>query len=202
MVIQPEEGAPSVSLSVPEEELLEAVLTEEEIAAGAQVRITVAKAEPSTEELALFTNAMNGYKECLYLDISLAKVSGNAVTAITEVPGGIRLVLTLPTELQKEGRSFVLFREHDGSIEMLRDLDKDTATVTFESDKFSVFALAYSDAWQGYYPSTKPDSDVAQIGGSGDTTQTGNGNGDANPETGDNNNVGLGSRWPSWQPAG
>ena len=100
VVIQPEEGAPSVSLSVPEEELLEAVLTEEEIAAGAQVRITVAKAEPSTEELALFTNAMNGYKECLYLDISLAKVSGNAVTAITEVPGGIRLVLTQPTELQ------------------------------------------------------------------------------------------------------
>lgn len=34
-------------------------------------------------------------------------------------------------------------------MELLKDLDNDPATVTIESDQFSVFALAYSDGQAG-----------------------------------------------------
>lgn len=55
-------------------ELAESLLTEEEINAGAQIVISVEKAELSEQQKELFQNAMSGYQEGVYLDISLFKV--------------------------------------------------------------------------------------------------------------------------------
>ena len=50
----------------------------------------------------------------------------------------IRLTISIPEELRKDGRTFVIYREHNGVVELLKDLDNDPATVTIESDQFSV----------------------------------------------------------------
>lgn len=88
---------------------------------------------------------MSGYQEGVYLDISLFKVLNDQSAAITETKKPIRLTISIPEELRKDGRTFVIYREHNGVVELLKDLDNDPATVTIESDQFSVFALAYSD---------------------------------------------------------
>ena len=67
----------------------------------------------------------------------------------TGVSDETEVFTTLPEELRKDGRTFVIYREHNGVVELLKDLDNDPATVTIESDQFSVFALAYSDGQAG-----------------------------------------------------
>ena len=111
--------------------------------------ISVEKAELSEQQKELFQNAMSGYQEGVYLDISLFKVLNDQSAAITETKKPIRLTISIPEELRKDGRTFVIYREHNGVVELLKDLDNDPATVTIESDQFSVFALAYSDGQAG-----------------------------------------------------
>ncbi len=78
------------------------------------------------------------HKEGVYLDISLFKVLNDQSAAITETKKPIRLTISIPEELRKDGRTFVIYREHNGVVELLKDLDNDPATVTIESDQFSV----------------------------------------------------------------
>ena len=111
--------------------------------------ISVEKAELSEQQKELFQNAMSGYQEGVYLDISLFKVLNDQSAAITETKKPIRLTISIPEELRKDGRTFVIYREHNGVVELLKDLDNDPATVTIESGQFSVFALAYSDGQAG-----------------------------------------------------
>ena len=149
VVIDQDKDVPQVSLGMDQAELAESLLTEEEINAGAQIVISVEKAELSEQQKELFQNAMSGYQEGVYLDISLFKVLNDQSAAITETKKPIRLTISIPEELRKDGRTFVIYREHNGVVELLKDLDNDPATVTIESDQFSVFALAYSDGQAG-----------------------------------------------------
>ncbi len=146
VVINQDQDVPQVSLGMDQTELAESLLTEEEINAGAQVVISVEQAQLSDQQKDLFKNTMTGYQEGVYLDISLFKVLNAQNTAITETKTPIRLTISIPEDLRKNGRTFVIYREHNGVVELLKDLDNDPATITIESDQFSVFALAYSDS--------------------------------------------------------
>lgn len=56
-----------------------------------------------------------------------------------------------------ENRSFAVLRVHDGETVLLPDLDNDKNTVTIETDRFSTYALVYSDkasASEGGNPAT------------------------------------------------
>ncbi len=81
----------------------------------------------------------------LYLDISLFKTINGEKTAVAETNKPIRIVISVPENLQKDGRSFGLVRVHDGKTEFLSDLDTAPETITIESDKFSTYAVVYSD---------------------------------------------------------
>lgn len=86
-----------------------------------------------------------------YFDILIEIKANNVkVGEITELASPITLVVALPENLQtiEEGyiRTYYIVREHNNEAEVLNaTLHKDGKYITFTSDKFSSFALAYID---------------------------------------------------------
>lgn len=142
---------------------------------------------------------LKDYQIGQYLDISLFKVMENKRSPITKTAGKIRLTLTLPAELTGKGRittrEFAVARVHDGEISVLQDMDTDSASVTVDTDCFSVYAIVYKDtAGAGNTGNgnkdkspNKTNSNKKNTGksGSDDSDDYSNGENDA-PETGDN----------------
>lgn len=160
------------------EELLQLLpLTQEErdaIAAGARLQIellisninyTVSKAD---QQLVMdkVNEELSGYYVGQYLDISLRSTVGDMPTrGITQLNGNMKLELTVPENLKNTNkdktRTYAIVRIHDGKAEVLKDLDDKDETITFETDRFSVYAIAFKDA------------DAAEVNAvkGGDTTQ-------------------------------
>lgn len=81
-----------------------------------------------------------------YYDISFSK-NGKNISNIqkqTETNGKLRITMEIPEEYRGY-KHYSFIHMHKGEAITLVDLDNDPATVTFEIDKFSTFALAYSD---------------------------------------------------------
>lgn len=79
------------------------------------------------------------------IDKDTDKVIGN----ITELNNKISLSILMPDDLKaSEGyfRKYYILREHNGIIDIIEPtLSKDKTTLTFKTDKFSTYALAYED---------------------------------------------------------
>lgn len=81
-----------------------------------------------------------------YYDISLSK-NDKSITNIykcTDTTGKLRVTMEIPEEYKGHKR-YTFIHVHNGEPTTLVDLDDDPDTVTFEIDRFSVFALTYSD---------------------------------------------------------
>ncbi|MEE1315001.1 MAG: hypothetical protein UHS49_04460 [Faecalimonas sp.] len=90
-------------------------------------------------------------KLATFLDIELIKKIGTVETSVSETSGLITIRFELPKEFQntKIGieRVFKIIRNHNGKVEILdAKYDAKTNTITFETDKFSSYALVYRDA--------------------------------------------------------
>ena len=86
-----------------------------------------------------------------FFDITLAvknNITGEALGNLTELNNKIKFNMALPENLTKveEGytRKYYIVRYHDGKSEMI-PATVDGNVLTFESDKFSTYALAYED---------------------------------------------------------
>lgn len=91
-------------------------------------------------------NAMGDRKPVQYYDISLTK-NGTPITDIsrqTDSTGKLRVTLEIPPEYRGH-KNYSFVHMHNGVATTLVDLDDDPNTVTFEIDRFSTFALAYTD---------------------------------------------------------
>ncbi len=82
-----------------------------------------------------------------YIDISMFLKTGagdwDAVTA-TEKP--IDVIIGVPTKLQEDNRAFYVIRVHEGQTVLLTDTDDNPDTITISTDRFSTYAIAYSQA--------------------------------------------------------
>jgi hypothetical protein len=124
-----------------------------EISAGKDINIWLelknADSTVSAADIALTESAIPAdYNLAGYFDITLWKqVTGKNAVKITEIPNGkIKVALTVPEELQKSRRTYSIVRVHDGAATLLSTtLDSTTYKLTFETDKFSSYALIYSD---------------------------------------------------------
>lgn len=93
----------------------------------------------------------NGIKLGMILDISLFKQIGNNPTiAITETKEPITITFKMPEALiNSDGavdRTYYIIRVHDGKTEIIYGTyNAETNEFTFETDKFSTYAIAYSD---------------------------------------------------------
>jgi len=85
-----------------------------------------------------------------YFDVSINVIDKSTNTIIgnlTELNNKITLSIEIPDSLKaKEGyiRKYYILREHNGVIEVL-DTKNENGTLTFETNKFSTYALAYTE---------------------------------------------------------
>ncbi|MDD4326934.1 MAG: InlB B-repeat-containing protein [Eubacteriales bacterium] len=155
------EGAPQATVLSDSETLLEDTLTEEDRSnldkgynISVALKLDLVEGDISGDDKNVVDAALDGFMVGVYLNISIVKTvtdeNGNeTVTAIDELAHPIRFVIAIPEEYLETGRSFMVIRLHDGVAEVLEDTDDDPATVTIESDCFSVYTLAYKDAAPG-----------------------------------------------------
>ena len=61
-----------------------------------------------------------------------------------DVPEDARAQIEIPEELFHTDSDYVIMRYHDGSCELLNDIDEDGRTITISSDKFSTYAILYA----------------------------------------------------------
>ena len=159
-------------------------LTDAEVAQGVNVWLDVQDMSASVpqKDKTLIQNTSGDYTVGLYLDINLfKKVGGNAATKVTETNGKVKASILIPESLWKSGRTFEIIRVHDGvATAIAGTYDENTHVFTFETDKFSTYALAYKDPASSSDSGTTSDSSSSNSSNSTESTA---------PKTGDPNDI-------------
>ena len=165
VVVLPEGTVPSVGLLTDKAELLAMLVNSGDITAdelvqianGASVDIvlTVKEANVPDEVKTAMAQATKGYTIGQYLDISLFKY----MTVNGKRQPGVALhtttnALTISVVVQDAhintnsavNRTYCIVRNHEGTITVLdAAFDATSKTLTFKTDRFSVYAIAYKD---------------------------------------------------------
>lgn len=139
--------------------LNDAVLTESDkaaLAAGKNVDISMKVEEKelssiSQSDLKLMQNVLTeGMKLGTVLDITIEKqIEGETVQQVTELNKPIKITVDVPKTLLSDKkdikRTFSVIRLHEGVAKVLSDIDKKDETITFETNQFSLYGIAYKD---------------------------------------------------------
>lgn len=163
--VQSEGAVPPIDLLTDKAELLAMLVNSGDITAdelvqianGASVDIvlTVKEANVSDEVKTAMAQAAKGYTIGQYLDISLFKymtVNGNRQpgAALHTTKNALPISVVVPDALintnSAVNRTYCIVRNHKGTIDVL-DAAFDAAgkTLTFKTDRFSIYAIAYKD---------------------------------------------------------
>ncbi len=105
---------------------------------------------PEAELKAIKELAGNG-NLALFTDISIGMtIGGIQVANITKLPGMIDITMDIPAALQSGNRSFSVIRMHNGKAESLpATLIAGGTKIKFQTDKFSTYALVYTNKSSG-----------------------------------------------------
>ena len=165
VVVLPEGAVPSVGLLTDKAELLAMLVNSGDITAdelvqianGASVDIvlTVKEANVSDEVKTAMAQAAKDYTIGQYLDISLFKymtVNGNRQpgaalhTTKNALPISVAVQDALINTNSAVNRTYCIVRNHEGTITVLdAAFDAASKTLTFKTDRFSDYAIAYKD---------------------------------------------------------
>ena len=166
VTVKSDEKAPETTLVTDKSEIIDMLIdggslsADElvEIANGAKLDVVLtvedASETVSEESKKQIEAKTDGYTVVQYLNISLAKymvVDGEVKAGenVVETANKIKVSIKIPDELLADGvnRQFYIVRNHNGEVELIEGVyDEATHTFTFETDKFSDYALAYKDA--------------------------------------------------------
>lgn len=119
-----------------------------EVAEGKKIEIVLEVKEAQANEL-IETNT-KGYKVGKYLNITLNKIVNGTSESIHELTKKLKISIELPTELINKDktitRTYFIARSHNGKVDILEtNYDEKTNKLTFETDKFSDYAIIYKD---------------------------------------------------------
>lgn len=111
------------------------------IPANSPYPITIENAMQGSKCFEVFEAVSNGYSIGRTYNIY---PKGNRTNA--PIGEKVKITLTIPDELRKEGRIFkMICVSGKGIPTVLEDLDESNGSITFETDKFYAFALVYND---------------------------------------------------------
>lgn len=188
--------APETAIATGAEDLITMLFTENEIKSldGVNVSVTLSVSANENDISAADISAVDDavvdtdYDVAGYFDISLYKsIADLSKSRVTKTNGSLTLVIDIPEELVDADREFAMIRVHDGETDVLDDLDDNPDTITFETDRFSTYALVYKTQDSSAVVDPGDDSPVDDPTGgdnTGDTTDDDN-TGDSNfPATG------------------
>ena len=122
----------------------------------------------SAADQALIEAALDGQTVGMYMDVKLMKRVGTAdFSPVTNLSSDIAIKMTLPKELLTADdtmtRTYSVLRIHDGKVEAVAtEFDAKTGALTFETDRFSTYAVVYKDVpVEIEVPSTGDTSNIA-----------------------------------------
>ena len=173
-------------------------ITDAEQAQGVNVWMDVkdASATMSTTDKNLINNAKGDYQVGLYLDAKLFKKVGAATeTSVSNTSIPVQVELLIPQSMWKTGRKFATVRIHNGVSAVLQGAyDESTHRYSFETDRFSSYAIIYYDPVTTA-ASSSTDTTTTTVAPATTTTSASTGStasttSDA-PKTGENTNVFL-----------
>lgn len=111
--------------------------------------LTVKTATPPTADKTATEGIVSSEKLTVaqYLDIDLNLVMGDYTRALTELKVPVTVQITVPAQFRGVNREFSIIRVHDGVATKIapKSYNQYTGVLTFETDKFSIYALAYKD---------------------------------------------------------
>ena len=182
-------GTPATSVSSDADKIVEntkASYSEEQQAAlkeggKADVKVSVSKATPTAEDKKLVEAQLNSTnKIAMYLDlgvkVSIKDADGTVIgtdIALSETGTPVQFTVALDDSFINTNntvdRTYQVVRIHEGKVDVLpATFDPETKTITFESDKFSTYALMYTDTPKtSKTPVTSDDGNVALYAGMG-----------------------------------
>ncbi len=106
----------------------------------------VAQANVPKDDVQKIAEISKDKKIASYLNLSVVlKVDDTEIGNLTRLTKPIEFQIAVPKDLQKDGRTFSVVRVHNGRAETLTS-KYEKGIVTFETDKFSTYALVYADA--------------------------------------------------------
>lgn len=100
----------------------------------------------SDTDKSIFANTLEtlgDYNVAEYFDVDLYKVISGKISQITVTDKPIKFSIEIPEALRDKNREYKMIRIHDGKADVLNDIDRNYNTITFESDRFSAYALIY-----------------------------------------------------------
>ena len=138
-----------------------------------------------TDEKKEILDKKGEYTVGTFLDINLIKIIGENKTYVTETDKKVKIAFELPESLKNKDanvdRTYGIMRNHDGKVEMLdATYSEKTGLITFETDKFSTYAVVYRDTVNTDSENANKPEDTVDTE---ETTET--------PKTGDSSNVML-----------
>ena len=156
---QSEGDAPKGNLPMAEEDLADAVFDDEDrrqLESGKDITLllTIADLQEdiSEEDEQKIEEAASYYTVGQYMDINLNKiVKVNDIpegepTKITNTKEPIAVRIEVPDSLKGEAyREYAIVRLHDGAAVLLEDIDTDPDTITIMTDRFSTYAIVYTE---------------------------------------------------------
>lgn len=181
-------------------------ITEEEVGKGFEPVLYVNIFSWESNERVWAENLAKKFNGTVFtmVDLQLFRYEASYFNPVKETENEVKMILGIPdataingneVKLYNKGYEFALIRVHEGTTEILRDLDKDEKTLTFTSDKFSAFALVYAPTGEiDKYLETLPGEEGANGGmntsgtvpnSSGNESSNNNDELDEVPKTGD-----------------
>ncbi len=162
-VVNPEKpNACGAALSESPSEIISKIdFTEEDVAAQADgkniyifLEVTDISGSVGLSDKKLIEGSLKeGMNVGMYLDLSLFKqIEGENKTKIETTKGAVKVSFEIPENLRKDGRTFYIIRVHDGEADIITPVQNGNL-LTFETDRFSTYALTYVD------PASKSDKE-------------------------------------------
>lgn len=125
----------------------------------------------NNDEVKLIDKEIKGkYNLIAYYDVLLVKLTKNndIVEYVSETDNKVKVTLKLPENLPKVKNNYIrkyyIVRIHNGKATLIDDVtDNGDGTVSFMSDKFSTYAIAYTDVLNSSNPATSDNLIVYMI---------------------------------------
>lgn len=133
----------------------------------AEISVTEVKAEEvektvqkAVEEKAVASIAKKAVV-AQYLDVSVSlKAAGKTLGTIDKLEEPITITVAIPEELKVENAKYYVLRNHDGEVTLLPTTLNADGTISFTTDQFSTYALAYTKEAVKGSPATGDNSAV------------------------------------------
>lgn len=156
IIIQKTDDLPNVEMKLDSSAANQLLTTEDEqaLANGSSISfaLDIKKVETVDEAVQqqIVKTLSKNQKLALQLDISFLKIKDSDITLLSETNVPLKITLQIPKEYVKENRAFYIVRTHTDSNgimhnDILKDIDDNDETITFESDRFSVYSLIYEE---------------------------------------------------------